>query len=328
MKRPSRPLFTEIPLSEAGLGDIDRAQQDRSGYIKHDLMKERHRREQGKAWKNAESTGSSAYLAFLRELQDAVGNAFNGYTGVKVGPDDYNPYGTYITVTGFDSSNKKYPVEIAVVHIPGAFPGSMSASTGRPDYPWLNIRNAGRVVRRLQISPRATAADVAKMIKDHTRQFAPKTGASVDADANKVAARYLDVPVDYDRTARRAKERGIGVGEAREDIPGYSQTVSYFKSSGGRRGSKQIRVGDEVIGIMGVDGGYVGTVTRVTTENHGGRPREVVFFKGPDGKERDTLAFNLVKLDTPEGQRELKFHRGGKNAQNREPVRDEAGPTS
>lgn len=55
--------------------------------------------------------------------------------------------------------------------------------------------------------------------------------------------------------------------------------------------------GDVVIGIMGVDGGYAGTVTAVATDSQG---RQLVTYKDSDsGKERVTFAFNLSK-DVPE----------------------------
>jgi len=52
-----------------------------------------------------------------------------------------------------------------------------------------------------------------------------------------------------------------------------------------------IRVGDKVMGIMGVEGGYAGTVIAI---KHDGR-HKVVFFKGDDGAIYETLAFNLTK---------------------------------
>jgi hypothetical protein len=54
-----------------------------------------------------------------------------------------------------------------------------------------------------------------------------------------------------------------------------------------RRGNV-IRVGDMVMGIMGVDGGYVGRVTRISGN--------IVTFKDDEtGKERQTTEYNLTK---------------------------------
>lgn len=57
--------------------------------------------------------------------------------------------------------------------------------------------------------------------------------------------------------------------------------------------TSKIRVGDEVIGIMGVDGGYAGTVTDVTRDSRG---RVLVTYRDAEtGEERTTFDFNLSK---------------------------------
>jgi hypothetical protein len=58
--------------------------------------------------------------------------------------------------------------------------------------------------------------------------------------------------------------------------------------------SNKIRVGDEVMGIMGVDGGYVGRVIRVSGKD--------VSYVGSDGKVRETSEYNLTKQVPPPGR--------------------------
>lgn len=59
--------------------------------------------------------------------------------------------------------------------------------------------------------------------------------------------------------------------------------------------SFQYQVGDKVTGIMGIDGGYSGTVTRLYADSRGKR---CVEFEGEGGKLHDTFEFN-VKLTKP-----------------------------
>jgi hypothetical protein len=55
----------------------------------------------------------------------------------------------------------------------------------------------------------------------------------------------------------------------------------------------RFKIGDKVVGIMGINGGYAGVVTRVGVEH--GKP--VVTYVDKDGKERETYAFNLKHAD-------------------------------
>lgn len=52
-----------------------------------------------------------------------------------------------------------------------------------------------------------------------------------------------------------------------------------------------IRVGDKVMGIMGVSGGYAGTVFAIKRDGR----HNVVFYKGDDGVVYETLESNITK---------------------------------
>ena len=52
-----------------------------------------------------------------------------------------------------------------------------------------------------------------------------------------------------------------------------------------------IRVGDKVMGIMGVTGGYSGTVIAIRRDGR----RNVVFYKDDDGSVYETLESNITK---------------------------------
>ena len=52
-----------------------------------------------------------------------------------------------------------------------------------------------------------------------------------------------------------------------------------------------IRVGDKVMGIMGVSGGYAGTVIAIKRDGR----HTVVFYKDDDGAVYETLDFNITK---------------------------------
>lgn len=58
-----------------------------------------------------------------------------------------------------------------------------------------------------------------------------------------------------------------------------------------------IKIGDEVMGIMGVDGGYAGTVFAI---KHDGR-HKVAFFRDEEGVVYETPLFNLTKNVPPKG---------------------------
>jgi hypothetical protein len=90
-----------------------------------------------------------------------------------------------------------------------------------------------------------------------------------------------------DRIAKRAFDKGL----AKMDRNGmFKGTSKAMRSNPARPSFKR---GDLVIGIMGVDGGYVGTVTGVTTDSRG---RQVVTYKDSEtGKERVTFASNLSR---------------------------------
>ena len=53
----------------------------------------------------------------------------------------------------------------------------------------------------------------------------------------------------------------------------------------------RIRIGDKVMGIMGVAGGYAGTVTAIKSDGR----NTVVFFVDDDGATYETLDFNVTK---------------------------------
>jgi hypothetical protein len=52
-----------------------------------------------------------------------------------------------------------------------------------------------------------------------------------------------------------------------------------------------IRIGDKVMGIMGIEGGYAGTVTAIKRDGR----HTVVFFVDDDGATYETLDFNVTK---------------------------------
>jgi hypothetical protein len=52
-----------------------------------------------------------------------------------------------------------------------------------------------------------------------------------------------------------------------------------------------IKVGDKVMGIMGIEGGYAGTVTAIKRDGR----HTVVFFVDDDGVKYETLDFNVTK---------------------------------
>lgn len=110
---------------------------------------------------------------------------------------------------------------------------------------------------------------------------------------------------------KAAKEAGATRFEGDKDIaqafaggPSYEDSIaigewdgaegSIYVYEGARRNpASKIRVGDEVIGIMGVDGGYAGTVTGVTRDSRG---RVLVTYRDAEtGEERTTFDFNLSK---------------------------------
>lgn len=58
-----------------------------------------------------------------------------------------------------------------------------------------------------------------------------------------------------------------------------------------------IKIGDKVMGIMGVSGGYAGTVIAIKRDGR----QTVVFYKDDDGAIYETLEFNLTKNVPPKG---------------------------
>lgn len=56
----------------------------------------------------------------------------------------------------------------------------------------------------------------------------------------------------------------------------------------------KIKIGSEVMGIMGINGGYVGKVTSISGKN--------VTFKDSSGILRETLLFNLTLNVPPPGK--------------------------
>lgn len=111
---------------------------------------------------------------------------------------------------------------------------------------------------------------------------------------SKFGARVLKVMEDspeWDSDVIDAiAEDAMNSGLADMDDDGMFQPTQ----KGSRRNpASKIRVGDEVIGIMGVDGGYAGTVTDITRDSRG---RVLVTYRDAEsGKERTTFDFNLSK---------------------------------
>lgn len=56
--------------------------------------------------------------------------------------------------------------------------------------------------------------------------------------------------------------------------------------------AERLRIGDVVMGVQGVDGGYVGVVESLSAD-HSGKP--IVSFRGEDGVLRETYLFNVTK---------------------------------
>ena len=59
-----------------------------------------------------------------------------------------------------------------------------------------------------------------------------------------------------------------------------------------RNPAERLRIGDVVMGVQGVDGGYVGVVESLSAD-HSGKP--IVSFRGEDGVLRETYLFNVTK---------------------------------
>lgn len=85
-------------------------------------------------------------------------------------------------------------------------------------------------------------------------------------------------------------EGSVYTYETAREMPGMHDE---FPTRNPRSSRDAIRVGDEVIGIMGVDGGYAGVVTDVAWDSRG---RMIVTYRDAEsGEERATFAFNLSK---------------------------------
>lgn len=56
--------------------------------------------------------------------------------------------------------------------------------------------------------------------------------------------------------------------------------------------AERLRIGDVVMGVQGVDGGYVGVIESFSAD-HSGKP--IVSFRGEDGVLRETYLFNVTK---------------------------------
>ena len=85
-------------------------------------------------------------------------------------------------------------------------------------------------------------------------------------------------------------EGSVYTYETVREMPGMHDD---FPTRNPRSSRDTFRVGDEVIGIMGVDGGYAGVVTGIYRDSRG---RILVTYRDAEsGEERATFAFNLSK---------------------------------
>lgn len=148
----------------------------------------------------------------------------------------------------------------------------------------------------------AAAAELGLATSDRAGYFKRTTqgkssGTSQLARFAEYVLKTLETSKDWnadtaDLIAVRAMDAGLAV-TGRDGM--FEGTSKAMRRNPAR--SESFKRGDLVIGIMGVDGGYVGTVTKVSTDSRG---RQLVTYKDSDsGKERVTFAFNLSK-DVPE----------------------------
>ena len=69
--------------------------------------------------------------------------------------------------------------------------------------------------------------------------------------------------------------------------------------------SEDVKVGDHVVGIMGVDGGYGGIVSSINRDKRG---RNVVtFIDEVTGDKRETFEFNVQSTNTDQGKKHYEF---------------------
>lgn len=123
------------------------------------------------------------------------------------------------------------------------------------------------------------------------RKAAKEAGATRFEGDIVISAAFKRNP-NYDDIVNGFKGQGSKSGNAVGEWDGEKGTI--FVYEGARRNpASKIRVGDEVIGIMGLDGGYAGTVTGVTRDSRG---RVLVTYRDAEsGEERATFDFNLSK---------------------------------
>ena len=106
--------------------------------------------------------------------------------------------------------------------------------------------------------------------------------------AKKAGAVRLDGDKDI-AMAFDAKNRGVAEWDGAE---GYVYKVkSMIDGKMVFENPKGIRIGDKVMGIMGVSGGYAGTVISIKRDGR----NNVVFYKDDDGVVYETLDFNITK---------------------------------
>jgi hypothetical protein len=180
----------------------------------------------------------------------------------------------------------------------GGFVGEWDGDSG---YVVGNVRGASRVARRLlrgraPVRPNPTFNMPQPKYRRGQRVAFPNEGVITGGELG-VDNEILYVVRHPDGFESMVDERDI-VLEVQVPKPAphgqgmnSAELAEWWNGPEGRenpRGST-IRVGQMVIGIMGVDGGYVGRVTRIS---HDGR-RRIVHFVDPDGVERATPEFNV-----------------------------------
>lgn len=144
----------------------------------------------------------------------------------------------------------------------------------------------------------AAAAELGLATSDRRGYFKRTTqgkavGASQLARFAEFVLKTLETSKDWNAdTADLIAVRAMDAGLARTNGEGMFEGTSKAMRRNPAR-SESFKRGDLVIGIMGVDGGYVGTVTKVSTDSRG---RQVVTYRDAEtGKERETFAFNLSR---------------------------------
>ena len=144
----------------------------------------------------------------------------------------------------------------------------------------------------------AAAAELGLATSDRAGYFkrtalGKSTGTSGLARFGEYVLKTLETSKDWDAdTADFIAAQAIDTGLARTNRDGMFEGTSKAMRKNPAR-VESFKRGDRVIGIMGVDGGYVGIVTGVSTDSRG---RQLVTYKDSDsGEERVTFAFNLSK---------------------------------